>query len=103
MGFIVLLLQLDSSRISFVSGVDEVVGGTRMVLLASVELLDFGLQHLLILSFLFLSHIVSLRFPQIPLLPQICVLVLSLLKSLLSDFSVCNSKVLVKAVSVCWD
>lgn len=74
-----------------------------MVLLASVELLDFGLHHLLILSFLFLSHIVSLLFPKIPLLPEIGVLVLSLLISLLSGFDVCNSKVLVEAVSVCWD
>lgn len=99
MGFAVLRRQGVASVVLLVLSGEQVVGGSSVVFLACIEVVLLGRQNCVLARIVMLHSIVFSHFAFVPLLPQVCILVLLLFKLLLPSSLICNCEILVESVT----
>jgi hypothetical protein len=97
MAVLVDLRKLLSFRGGIVPEVEEIISSTTLVLLACIEMVDFGLQGVLDQCIHALHLLKPSDFPLKPLFTLLCIIVLDLFKFLLSYLLVSDGKVLVES------
>ena len=94
----VILRQALSVLRSVVVEIEQVVGGSTLVLLSSVEVVSFHFDHLLALHIHLFHAFKSVDFSVVSLFAQVGPLVLDVLELLGAHFLVCHREVLVESL-----
>ena len=94
----VIRLQVLAIRILVVIVIQQVVRSSPLILLASIELILFDIEHLCLLCFRRLHVFKSVDLSVVPFFAEVSPSVLNVLVLLLTDLLICDGEVLVEAL-----